>query len=81
MNKQRRKPRHSLVPYNTIRAASNGDTEAIHSVLQHYDGYIARLSLRPMRDRNGCTRLRVDETMRRRLEIKLIAGILQFRVS
>lgn len=81
MSNPRRKPRHSLVPYTTIRAASSGDTEAINSVLQHYDSYIARLSLRPMRDRNGRTQLRVDEVMRRRLEIKLITGILKFRAS
>lgn len=81
MSKQHRKPRRSLVPYATIRAASNGDVEAIHSVLRHYDSYLTRLSMRPMRDRNGCTCLRVDETMRRRLEIKLITGILKFRAS
>lgn len=81
MSNQRRKPRHSLVPYATIRAASSGDTEAIRSVLRHYDGYIAYLSLRPMRDWDGRTQLRVDEVMRRRLEIKLISGILKFRAS
>lgn len=81
MSKPRRKPRHGLVPYATIRAASSGDTEAIHTVLQHYDGYIAHLSLRPVHDPSGRTRLRVDEVMRRRLEIKLITGILRFRAS
>lgn len=81
MSNQRRKPRRSLVPYATIRAASNGDAEAIGSVLQHYDNYIARLSLRPVRDFSGRTRFQVDEAMRRRLEIKLITGILKFRAS
>ena len=79
MNKQHRKPRHSLIPYATIQAASQGDAVAINTVLRHYEGYIARLSLRPMRDTCGCTRLRVDEFMRRRLEIKLITGIMSFR--
>ena len=79
MSKQVRKPRHSLIPYATIRAASQGDADAINTDLQHYEGYIARLSLRPMRNSYGCTRLCVDEFMRRRLEIKLIAGILSFQ--
>lgn len=81
MSKQVRKPRHSLIPYATIQAASQGDADAINTVLRHYEGYIARLSLRPMRDSCGYTRLRVDEVMRRRLEIKLIAGILAFRIA
>lgn len=81
MNKQHRKPRHGLLPYATIRAASEGDAEAINSVLRHYEGYIARLSARPVYDPSGRLQLRVDETMRRRLEIKLITGILAFHAA
>lgn len=81
MNKQRRKPRHSLVPYTTIQAASKGDAIAIDSVLRHYGGYITRLSSRPVYDQNGRLHMRVDEVMRRRLEIKLISGILAFRAN
>ena len=81
MSKQRRKPNHRLLPYATIQSATKGDAEAISAVLRHYEGYIARLSLRPVRDSYGCTRLCVDEAMRRRMEIKLITGILEFRAS
>lgn len=49
MSKKSRKPNHRLLPYATIQAATNGDAEAIGAVLQHYEGYIAKLSLRPMR--------------------------------
>ena len=81
MNKNRNKPRSRLLPYTTIRAASEGDPDAVSAVLQHYEGYIARLSTRRLFDENGNTYLCVDETMRRRLEIKLIAGILAFRAA
>lgn len=81
MSKQNRNQGRDLLPYATIQAATHGNTEAISTILQHYGGYIARLSLRPARDADGCTRLCVDETMRRRLEIKLITGILEFRAS
>ena len=81
MNKNRNKPRSRLLPYATIRAASEGDPDAVSAVLQHYEGYIARLSTRRLFDENGNSYLCVDETMRRRLEIKLIAGILAFRAA
>ena len=81
MNRQRHKDHHDLLPYDTIQAATEGDAEAIGAVLQHYEGYIARLSLRPIRDSYGSTKLCVDEAMRRRLEIKLITSILTFRVA
>ena len=81
MSKQRHKDRHDLLPYDIIQAATKGDPEAISIVLQHYEGYIARLSLRPIQDSHGRTRLYVDEAMRRRLEIKLITSILAFRVA
>ncbi len=81
MSRQRRRPNHSLLPYSTIQSATSGDAEAISTVLRHYEGYIARLSLRPVRDTYGCTRLCVDEAVRRRVEIKLITGILEFHAS
>jgi hypothetical protein len=49
--------------------------------LRHYEGYIAKLSTRRLFDEMGNVYLCVDETMRRRLEIKLIAGILTFKVA
>ena len=63
-----------------IRAASNGDIEAINAVLKHYEGYIAALSTRKMYDENGQVHYCVDETLRRRLETKLITKILAFEI-
>ena len=76
-----RTPRYKLLPYATIQAATQGDPDAIAAVLRHYEGYIAKLSTRRWFDEMGNVYLCVDETMRRRLEIKLIAGILTFKVA
>lgn len=69
---------HKLLPYETIKAASEGDADAIDAVLRHYGGYIAKLSLRRLYDDAGNIYHCVDATVRRRLEIKLITGILAF---
>ena len=51
----------NLLPFHIIKAASEGDVEAIHAVLAHYEGYIAKLSTRTLRDEDGNTYLYVDE--------------------
>ena len=81
MSKRHNKPHEQLLPYETIRAASRGNTEAVCAVLRHYEGYIARLSTRQLYDEYGNAYLCVDEAMRRRLEVKLIAGILSFHAA
>lgn len=77
MNRSK-KERYSLLPYATIKAASEGNTDAIEIVLCHYRGYIKKLSTRRLYDDSGNTYLVIDETLRHRLEIKLITGILAF---
>lgn len=42
-----------LLPFHIIKAASEGDVEAINTVLKHYEGYIASLSTRIMFDEFG----------------------------
>ena len=60
----------NLLPFHIIKAASEGDIGAIHKVLSHYEGYIARLSIQCL-----------DETLRKRLETKLITKILNFEIA
>lgn len=79
--KSSRTPRYALLPYATILAATQGDADAVAAVLRHYEGYIARLSTRRLYDEHGNVYSGVDEAMRRRLEIKLIAGLLTFRAA
>ena len=43
-------PENALVPYPVIVAATKGDPDAMKIVLQHFSGYIARLSMRKLYD-------------------------------
>lgn len=70
----------NLLPFHIIKAASKGDIEAIHVILKHYEGYIATLSTRRLYDEYGQPHYCVDETLRKRLETKLITKILDFEI-
>ena len=70
----------NLLPFQIIKAASEGDIAAINTVLKHYEGYIIRLSTRKLYDEDGQLHYCVDETLRRRLETKLITKVLEFKV-
>lgn len=67
-----------LLPFYIIQAASMGDVEAINVVMKHYGRYITALSTRILVDEYGQMKYCVDETLRRRLETKLITKILAF---
>lgn len=71
----------NLLSIDVIKAASEGDVEAIDMVLRHYEGYIAVLSTRRLYDEYGNTHYCVDETLRRRLETKLITKVLNFKIA
>ena len=66
MSKTRNK--ENLLPFHIIKAASEGDVSAINAVLKHYD-------------ESGQVHYCIDETLRRRLETKLITKILAFEVA
>ena len=69
-----------LIPHCVIERALEGDIQEINKVLKHYEGYIAKLSIRKMYDEYGSVYYGVDETLRRRLETKLIKTILGFKM-
>ena len=75
------KKTNNLLPFDIICEATSGDTIAIEQVINHYSGYIAKLSMRTVYDENGNQHNIVDEDIRRRLEAKLTSAILQFRVA
>ena len=58
----------------TILLAVSGDTEALMEVVDIYQPYIEKLSM----DENGHCREMVDETVKRSLEVGLIAAIMKF---
>ena len=62
----------NLLPFPVISAAANGDTTAMCAILKHYEGYIAKLCTRTLKDDAGNTYSYVDEEMRNRLQVRLI---------
>lgn len=71
----------SLLPFYIIKAATEGDIDAINTILKYYEGYITSLSVRELIDEYGQSHYCVDETLRRRLETKLITKILDFEIA
>lgn len=64
-----------LLPYPVILAATKGDPDAMKIVMQHYQSYIAHLSMKKIRDESGNTYYGVDEDLRERLQAKLICSL------
>lgn len=79
--KDRQRKQDNLLPLCVIQAASSGDVEAINIVLKHYEGYIAKLATRKLYDEYGQPHYCVDETLRKRLETKLITKVLDFKIA
>ena len=70
-----------LLPYPVILAATKGDPDAMKIVVQHYQSYIAHLSMKKIRDESGNTYYGVDEDLRERLQAKLMRAILGHKVD
>ena len=66
-------PENALVPYPVIVAATKGDPDAMKIVLQHFSGYIARLSMRKLYDERGNVYFGVDHDIRERLQAKPVS--------
>lgn len=80
-NSKRINRNKELLPFHIIKNASAGDIDALHRVLENYEGYIRRLSTKVIYDEYGQAHYWVDEDLRRRLEIKLITTTLKFRIE
>ena len=70
--------KNNLLPFPVILLAASGDVGAINAVLKHYEVYIIALATKRLYDEDGNPYLFVDEGLRRRLETKLITGLLAF---
>lgn len=75
------KTKYPMIPFSLIVKATDGDTEAIHYIVKHYRGYLSKRSLRLMKDEYGNSHMIVDETLRGRLETRLITKILAFEIK
>ena len=69
-----------LLPYPVIIAATKGDPQAMSIVVQHYESYIASLSMRKLRDERGNIYWGIDEDIRDRLRSRLMRAVLSFKV-
>lgn len=69
-----------LLPFPVILAATKGDPDAMKVVLQHYQSYIAHLSMTKIRDESGNTYWGIDEDLRERLQTKLMQAVLTFKI-
>ena len=69
-----------LLPYPVIIAATKGDPEAMKIIVQHYESYIAVLSMRKLRDERGNFYYGIDEDIRDRLRSRLMRAVLDFKV-
>ena len=65
-----------LLPYPVIIAATKGDPDAVRIVVKHYESYIARLSMRKLRDERGNPYWGIDTDIYDRLRSRLIDAIL-----
>ena len=70
-----------LLPYPVILAATKGDPDAMKIVMQHYQSYIAQLSMQKIRDENGNIYYGIDEDLRERLQSKLMRAVLTFKAD
>ena len=60
---------------------AKGDPDAMKMVLQHFSGYIARLSMRKLYDERGNVYFGIDNDIRERLQAKLMMAVLNFRTE
>lgn len=73
--------KYPMIPFEVIVKASDGDPESINHVVSHYSGFIGHYSLRNMKDEHGNEVMAVDETLRGRIQTRLITKILSFDID
>lgn len=73
--------KYKLIPYSIIKKATSGNIKAIGEVIKHYEQYINKKALRPVKDDNGNTHLTIDENLKLRMQTKLIKKILNFKIN
>lgn len=64
-----------------IVSATNGDEIIIKKILDFYDGYISKLSLRPMYDEYGNVYMVIDSELKGRIHEAVIKMVLNFKIA
>ena len=68
------------IPFAVIVAATNGDEAAIQEILDFYDGYISKLSLRKLYDEYGNVYIVVDSELKGRIQAAVMDMIANFEI-
>ena len=63
-----------------IVAATNGDETAIQEILNFYDSYISKLSLRKLYDEYGNVYMVVDSELKGRIQAAVMDMIANFEI-
>jgi len=64
------------IPYAVIAAAKQGDTEAMNTILNNFEGYISYCSKRKLQGEYGNKSVYIDPDIRERIIEKLMLGII-----
>ena len=67
-------------PFAVIVAATNGDEAAIQEILDFFDGYISKLSLRKLYDEYGNVYMVVDSELKGRIPAAVMDMIANFEI-
>ena len=68
------------IPFAVIVVATNGDEAAIQEILDFYDGYISKLSLRKLYDEYGNVYMVVDSELKGRIQAAVMDMIANFEI-
>ena len=82
MQNTNKKRKSKLLSFKIILEATKGDPLAMEKVIEHFKGYMITLSTRKLEDEYGNTYSYVDESIYRRLELKLITAVVtKFKID
>lgn len=73
--------KHERLPFEVIVSATEGDPEAIATVMNFYDGYISKLRLRKLYDEHRNVCMVVDADLKNRVQTAFLDMILNFEIA
>ena len=73
--------KHERLPFEVIVSATEGDPEAIATVMNFYYGYIAKLCLRKFYDEHGNVCMVVYADLKNRVQTAFLDMILNFEIA
>ena len=73
--------KHERLPFEVIVSATEGDPEAIATVMNFYDGYISKLCLRKLYDEPANVCMVVAADLKNRVQTAFLDMILNFEIA